>query len=222
MGFFRLQSFADTNCVSKHKTAIRTAAPPASSPRSAAPAKPAWPVSWKIAISLLVSFHILAVFAGPWGVSASPLSEDVGVIRPYIDALGLNNGYRFFAPEPGPSHLIRYELVLDDGTEIKGQFPDRKVNRPRLLYHRHFMMSEFANTLAVPENARLEQREVFDLYVRSYARHLAKKYNARQVRLTLVEHLLPGIEQVKRDRISLEDPRLYRELDLGTFTRDQL
>ena len=37
----------------------------------------------------------------------------------------LNNGYRFFAPEPGPGHLVRYEIVTRDGRQIEGSFPDR-------------------------------------------------------------------------------------------------
>ena len=183
----------------------------------------------RVVVSLLVTLHLLAVFIGPYAMpqQASPLAGDVRtVLRPYVDALYLNNGYRFFAPEPGPSHLIRYELQLANGTEMKGQFPDRKVNRPRLLYHRYFMLSEFANTLVVPEDAPAEtakaEREVFELYVRSYARHLAIKHNAKQVKLTLVEHLLPGIDSVGRDRMALDDPRLYQELPLGTFSRDQL
>ena len=37
-----------------------------------------------------------------WPRTFSPISK----------ALSLANGYRFFAPEPGPSHLVRYELTL--------------------------------------------------------------------------------------------------------------
>ena len=66
--------------------------------------------------------------------------------------LGLANGYRFFAPEPGPSHLIRYEVTLPDGTRKEGFFPDRAHHQPRLLYHRYFMLSEFVNTLDNPED----------------------------------------------------------------------
>lgn len=155
---------------------------------------------------------------------ASPLAADCRrAVAPYVDALFLSNGYRFFAPEPGPSHLVKYELTLVDGKIIKGQFPDRRVYRPRLLYHRYFMLSETLNTLHVPDpQAPPQARVVFNLYVRSYARHLAIKHNAEQVKLTLVEHLLPGIDSVSRNRMKLDDPRLYDELPLGTFTRDQL
>ena len=214
---------ADTRFVRKNKIPTRTAPPQAA---ATPPTAPRWPVWLRVIVSLIVAFHVFAVFVGPWAMpqQASPLAADCGAaIRPYIDAFYLNNGYRFFAPEPGPSHLIRYELKLADGSQIKGQMPDRQANRPRLLYHRYFMLSEFINTLHVTDpQAPAEAKQLFNLYVRSYARHLAIKYDAQQVKLTLVEHLLPGIEQVRRDKMKLEDPRLYDELPLGTFSRDQL
>ena len=54
----------------------------------------------------------------------------------------MRHGYRFFAPDPGPSHLILYEVSLENGETASGRFPDQNVHRPRLLYHRFFMISE--------------------------------------------------------------------------------
>ena len=68
-------------------------------------------------------------------------------MRPYLQILSLDNGYRFFAPEPGPSHLVRYDVTLADGQQIGGVFPNLAEERPRLLYHRYFMLSEFVNSL---------------------------------------------------------------------------
>ena len=53
----------------------------------------------------------------------------------------LNHGYHFFAPEPAPSTLISFEAERADGTKVAGHFPSRK-SIPRLLYHRHFMLTE--------------------------------------------------------------------------------
>lgn len=65
------------------------------------------------------------------------------VFRPYSEAAYLDHGYQFFAPNPGPSHLVKYKVDFDDGRpSIEGIFPDLKTERPRLLYHRHFMLSE--------------------------------------------------------------------------------
>lgn len=98
----------------------------------------------------LVIFHLLAVVAEPLffysrsDVQAGPeflaLRRGLG---PYVDWMYLDHGYFFFAPNPGPSHLvgIRDQSVV---------FPDRKEQWPRLLYHRYFMLSEFYNNSFAP------------------------------------------------------------------------
>ncbi len=60
----------------------------------------------------------------------------------------LGHGYRFFAPNPGPSHLVRYEVEFADGRTESHRFPDTQEQWPRLLYHRHFMVAEQVNQLA--------------------------------------------------------------------------
>jgi hypothetical protein len=177
------------------------------------------PAVWiRVVVSVLVIVHVVAVFLGPFAMppQTSELAATLaGVYRPYVDALALANGYRFFAPEPGPSHLVRYELTFDDGTTRAGTFPDRDVHRPRLLYHRYFMMSEFLNTLSNPD----APRDRVDAYVASYARHLLAAEGARSVKLFLVRHWVPRMEEVRAGR-RLTDKVLYEERSLGTFERD--
>jgi hypothetical protein len=169
-------------------------------------------------ISLLVVLHLFAVFLGPWAMQpASDLAvESARVLQPYLDVLSLANGYRFFAPEPGPSHLVRYEVTLADGTLKTGEFPDRQVHRPRLLYHRYFMLSEFINTLGNPDapGARAEA------FAKGYARHLADEYDARSVRLFLRRHYVPRSGEV-RQGMRLSDKALYDERPLAVYTRDE-
>ena len=62
-------------------------------------------------------------------------------MHPYLQILYLNHGYQFFAPEPGESTLLAFEAERDDGTVVRGRIPDR-TTWPRLLYHRHFMLTE--------------------------------------------------------------------------------
>ena len=110
-------------------------------------------------VSVLVVLHVAAVFLGPFALQGSEMATvAASVLRPYMDVMGLANGYRFFAPEPGPSHLVRYELTRADGSQVTGTFPDRQVHRPRLLYHRYFMLSEFINTLQNPDAPRARRR----------------------------------------------------------------
>lgn len=169
-------------------------------------------------VSVLVILHVAAVFIGPWAMPPqnSQLSATVaGVFQPYMDVLSLGNGYRFFAPEPGPSHLVRYEVTLDDGTLHEGVFPDRARHKPRLLYHRYFMLSEFVNTLAGAdfENPRAAA------YAKGYAQHLAEQYNAKSVKLFLRRHYVPRAIEV-RQGMRLTDKALYEERPLFTYQRD--
>jgi hypothetical protein len=169
-------------------------------------------------VSILVILHVAAVFIGPWAMPPqnSQLSAKVGrVFQPYLDVLALGNGYRFFAPEPGPSHLVRYEVTLDDGTLRQGAFPDRTVHKPRLLYHRYFMLSEFINTLDGAGPSRLRA----DAFANAYARHLSAQYGGKTVKLYLRRHYVPRTEEVQRG-MRLTDKALYEEKPLITYQRD--
>jgi len=56
----------------------------------------------------------------------------------YTNLLYINNGYDFFSPDPGVSHIIRYEIYNDAGERIaKGQFPDRHGSAAALLSPAH-------------------------------------------------------------------------------------
>jgi len=182
--------------------------PPAAVPRPAV----------RAVVSVLVAVHVFAVFLGPWAMA--PSSELAGTFRsalaPYLDILSLGNGYKFFAPEPGPSHLVRYEVTLPDGSLRTGVFPNREEHKPRLLYHRHFMLSEFVNTLEAPGAAN----ERSTAYSRSYARHLAELHDADSVKLYLRRHYVPRMEEV-RQGMKLSDPALYQERLLVEYKRDQ-
>lgn len=173
----------------------------------------------RAAVSVLVLLHILAVFLGPFAMppQTSELAYNCARgFQPYMDTLFLANGYRFFAPEPGPSHLVRFEATLDDGTVKEGVFPDREKHTPRLLYHRYFMLSEFINTLENP-SAPPGRAEA---YAKSYAQHLAHELNAKTVKLYLKRHFVPRTIEV-RQGMRLSDKALYTEHPLGVFERDK-
>ncbi len=114
-------------------------------------------------VSILLLLHLIAIFAAPMAgpPPASDLSRTIaGWFRPYLKAAYLNHGYRFFAPNPGPSHLIRYEVTLADGSTASHRFPDTSEQWPRLFYHRHFMVAERVNQLmSLPEPEELEADE---------------------------------------------------------------
>ncbi len=105
----------------------------------------AWSSSKRFWISWVIGFHLFCVVLAPLAVvdPRPVLAVDMQrILRPYSESLFLLHGYRFFAPEPGPSHIVRYEISLPSGELLTGQFPDRDEHWPRLIYHRWFMLSE--------------------------------------------------------------------------------
>jgi hypothetical protein len=164
-------------------------------------------VRW--AINLWLVFHVSAIIIAPASVSpASPLVQTVWLLfQPYLQILYLNNGYHFFAPEPSESTLLAYKAERDDGTVIEDRIPNRQII-PRLLYHRHFMLTEQMNS-GPPD---LEQP-----WYRSYAEHIGHKYGAKKVTLTRQLHYLPTMEMV-RSGISLHNPESYVNQPLGEFS----
>src|SRR5690606_30890003 len=149
--------------------------------------------------SLLVLAHLAVVVAVPLAMipPASPLAAGVArFARPYIEAGNVSHGYAFFAPDPGRfSHLVRYRIEFDDGREsISGQFPDLADQWPRLLYHRHFMMSEqlgvhwLSPWEEVPEEIQQQALGRLQRQAASYAEHLRHRHDAERVSLDLVRH----------------------------------
>lgn len=191
---------------------------PATAPHPPASALPTetvwgrWP--WlRRAVSVGLILHLFALVIAPLAVApTSPLWQRAWLVfRPYLEAMNLNHGYHFFAPEPGPGHLVHYELRFEDGRVEKGLFPNASQQQPRLRYHRHFMLSEFLNNLAIDDS----RREVFDVVTRSYADHLRNEHHAAEVTLSLRRHYVPGPQHVLSGK-RLNDASLFAERPLGT------
>ncbi len=128
-----------------------------------------WPAWKRRLVGAVALGHLFAVFLAPLNFScengSSPFVRPVHTLfRPYIDAMYLDHGYFFFAPNPGPSHLVRYKLEFDDGRpEITGTFPNLKENRPRLMYHRYFMLAESLNNTFVPPEGPIKGTPPLDV-----------------------------------------------------------
>src|SRR6056297_1706700 len=99
---------------------------PAASRPAAAPSR-----RWRIVISLLVIGHLWAVvgrpleFAtqGPGGSSPAAVAFHAPV-QGYSEFAYLNHGYAFFAPDPGPSHLMRVDVAEVPDGEASRTYPD--------------------------------------------------------------------------------------------------
>jgi hypothetical protein len=155
-------------------------------------------------ISVALLLHMTAIAIAPLAVppSSALWGSIWQVFRPYLEVAYLNHGYKFFAPDPGPTHLVRYELEMPDGTRREGIFPNLSQQRPRLLYHRHMMLSE---RLSGPPQLPWVQA-----YAQSYARHLLHAHGARRVTLHVRRHHLPSPMDLQNGR-QLEDPSLFEE-----------
>lgn len=185
----------------------------------------------KWAISVLVLGHLMAVVLpplsfqtrGPLGVSPSVASV-LGWFEPYSQLLYIDRGYAFFAPDPGPSHLVQAAITDSQGQLKEVMFPDRSEQWPRLLYHRHFMLTEFLEEIYEPPGPPSELIEIDPVqaeywksrrtryeYVRqSYVDHLRAVHPNSEVAIRRIEHRIPEILEFQNRPIELTDESLYR------------
>jgi hypothetical protein len=173
---------------------------------------PRW--SWRKSFgSLLIAIHLLAIAIAPASVPPTSATVQNGwlLLQPYLQLAFLNHGYHYFAPDPGPSSLIEYTVVTQDGDRIWGRIPDRKTIWPRLLYHRHFMLTEFYGGLP-PAAGEMKQ-----VVAQSYAQQLMHQHQGVSVELAHVVHQLSSRQEVLEGG-HLDDPHKYEITPLGTFS----
>jgi len=138
--------------------------PSATEPTAATPPSLPWSPRRRGVASLLIALTVFIVFMGPVtnSIATEELTGPIGrLLAPIHQALYLSHGYRFFAPDPGPSHLLVYRLHYPDGRVMEKRFPDSERISPRLRYHRWFMHSEtlFAEHASQPDRASFERMQ---------------------------------------------------------------
>jgi hypothetical protein len=134
-------------------------------------------------------------------------------LRHYANLLFINHGYDFFSPDPGVSHLLKYEVFNDAGEKIaSGQFPHRGEQWPRLFYHRHMMLVEqmFEPGGGGDVRAALER----------IANRLMVAHDGTQSRLQLVRHHLLTPQQVLAGQ-RIDSEGTYEQLDSMEFRRQR-
>jgi hypothetical protein len=182
-------------------------------------------------LSVAIALHLLAVFVAPFQFAtrayggSSPLADAIQrPLAPYIDAMYLDHGYFFFAPNPGPNHLVDCKLEFADGRPAEQRrFPNLSTERPRLLYHRYFMLSEALNaSFAPPEfapepsppplTASAQERERYQLDVASHRQAKTQWQRRRRqyeaMRASIENHLKheTGAQRVTLTRIQHRQP----------------
>lgn len=219
-----------------------TASPPAP------PRKAHWAI--KLLVSLIVLFHLSAilshVIAGGGPFVMRQLSS---LYRPYLKTMWLDNAYRFYAPDPGPTEVFWYKLHYQDGTTRWTQVPRREDFYLRMPFQRHMsiallgsMMVEqepvpptdnAASVASVLVNNQTAMRTVLtpmgQIFLRSYARHIAsveKEHPASHSPLAymdcyLVKYLIRSPLEM-RFNLDMYDPRMLRIQYVAAFTPDGL
>ncbi|QDT09000.1 hypothetical protein [Planctomycetes bacterium K23_9] len=186
--------------------------------------------NWKRSlISVLIIVHLLAVALPPMMFQSGGSAIVTTLLRPlraYTEFLYLDRGYAFFAPDPGPSHLIDAAVTQSDGQRTETRYPDREQQWPRLLYHRHFMLAEFLTEIYQPPGPPRElaqiDRPAAEQWVRLRARyehvrqslvdHLRTQNDRKPVAIRRVEHLIPSAAEFHAGDFALNDPLLYEVL----------
>lgn len=175
--------------------------PPPPRPSAVAPLPRPWSVvgRWAASAAILVWFALVVVppLAGP-APSSELAARLIQPLRPLVGALYLGHGYRFFAPDPGPGHAIRWSMRMPDGSTRDGLLPDPAVDRPRLLYHRRFMIAEKISGLVpspdAPEALRQAAKRQWQPLVMGVAGQLLRRHGGSEVELAIVEFDLPTPE----------------------------
>lgn len=202
----------------------------------AIPPRP-WSSGLKWLVSAALLFHLAAQFFATWNAAPPPSDLGQALAAPfeaYIAAARLNQGYRFFAPDPGPSHLLRFEIFDRDGKPVeltefalptdktKGQLPPPELQvgllspRARLLYHRYFMLTEQLaqfDPLVIPPEAgntpeRQAREQAFRAFTDSFARELLRRFGGHKVRMQYVMHRMPTPYEFSERQIDLNHTSL--------------
>ena len=187
----------------------------------------------RLLFSILIIGHLLALVLPPLSVQTrGPVGQSPSVstalewVEPYSQLLYIDRGYAFFAPDPGPSHLIQAAITNPDGQRIEMRYPDLDQQWPRLLYHRHFMLSEFLQEIYHPpgppeelKKANPQEAQYWSLSRSRYERirqsiidHLRHEYPGDDVAIARIEHLVPNLLDYQQEPVELTDERLYRVL----------
>lgn len=205
-----------------------------SAPAEAPPSPPvASSRRFRIVASVLIIGHLWAVvgrpieFAtqGPFGTSPSATLFR-SPVRAYSQFVYLDHGYAFFAPDPGPSHLIAATVTPMGGDVSELLYPDLGDQWPRLMYHRHFMLAEFLNNIyhppgeppleivgdpAAARDWRMARRR-YESVRDSIVECLRKQHPDCEIAIRRLEHRQPGLPEFFEENIALDDARLITTL----------
>jgi hypothetical protein len=163
-----------------------------------AEAQPQWPAWARVAVSIFLLFHSVAVLTGALGVPPSSLLERsvADVFLPYYGFFDLGYAYRFYT-EPPPTPVVTATLHFRDQPDETVRLPGRKLAGPRMRHQRQLAL---ANALSMDVQEAKERMGAASQSVlaRAYARHLCKsRPGCQSVILHVQQHLIPDLDRVR-------------------------
>jgi hypothetical protein len=194
---------------------------------------------FRLVLSILIAAHLLAIFLPPLSfqtrgsLGQSPsVATLLGPLESYGQFLYIDRGYAFIAPDPGPSHLIQVAVTDPSTRDTSGtatreewMYPDRSRQWPRLLYHRHFMLTEYLYEIYQPplpdDVSQLQPDELkfwtdarsrYEHFRQSMIRHLEHENPNHEIAVRRIEHLIPDLVAYREQPVSLTDINSYRVL----------
>lgn len=199
----------------------------------------------KLVVSLVVLVHLAALFSCVLAGGGPFAMKQVCVLfRPYLRFMWLDNAYRFYAPEPGPTEVLWYYLKYEDGSGRWYQVPRREDFTLRMPFQRYMSIALLASSLtdsqAIPlkddpearalalAQNRVKVKTVLDarglIYFRSYARHIARTHathphtGARLLAMDVYRaiYYIRSPYQI-RQNMDMYDPRLVGVIYYDTF-----
>lgn len=178
----------------------------------------------RIAVSLLIMWHLFAVIVGPLAIQL-PSHAVQGLARSdymtwYLGPLYLNTGYSFFAPSPPDTMpAVHYRVVDASGKEYSGKFPDLERQWPRARYHRYMMLAE---QIQLPIRGE-PFRERVQTMLRVFARRLLREHNGVSVQIDYKLHdVIVDPDRFVTEGLSLDDANYFRTEETITQTSDDL
>ncbi len=182
------------------------------------------PTWLRVMVSLLLVWHLTAIFVAALSVpGSSQLAERIAqgsFMQYYLDALHLNQGHSFFAPQPPLPVTVRYQIYDERRNLIsQGKIPDAKEEWPRLLYHRYFMLADQAGP-GDPRNIDPKIQELSDKYLAYFARHLLRNSEGYTIRVRRVLQELVSPEELLSGK--KPDQGVDHEVAAVTVTRRDL
>ena len=188
-------------------------------------------------VSLLVCVHFFAILTAVTSSGSGQFTSPYVAIKlnepfnPYLETLFLRNGYRFFAPNPGPNYVIWFRITTEDGRVRWHEFPNRKDFATPLAYTRMLSVANMGSKdYEHPSDAqRVTIVPGTRICLSSFARHIASGRHkegdnrdaspVQTVEIYRVGHIYIMPDQI-REGWDYTDLRLYQPIYMGTFAPD--